>query len=129
MRLNQITLPATNIAISLQWYLDMDFELIVDSPDYKRLLAPDGYNTLSLSEVAKLGVGPAPRIYFEFESAATLDEHVRCLQSKGFLFAGAPQDQSFGWREAWISDPSGNQICLYHAGEMRLNPPWRVGYS
>ena len=31
------------------------------------------------------------------------------------------------WREARLVDPSGNVICLYHAGENRLNPPWRVG--
>jgi len=23
-------------------------------------------------------------------------------------------------------DPSGNVVCLYHAGDNRLNPPWRV---
>ncbi len=126
MKLNQITLPATNIAVSLQWYLDMGFELIVDSPDYKRLLAPDGYNTISLSAVAEKGSGPTLKLYFELDSGAALDAHVKMLQSKGFLFEGTPQDQNWGWREAWLSDPSGTRICLYHAGKMRLDPPWRV---
>jgi catechol 2,3-dioxygenase-like lactoylglutathione lyase family enzyme len=31
------------------------------------------------------------------------------------------------WREARLVDPSGNVICLYHAGANRLDPPWRVG--
>ena len=25
-----------------------------------------------------------------------------------------------------LRDPAGNLIALYHAGENRLNPPWRV---
>jgi hypothetical protein len=39
-------------------------------------------------------------------------------------FAGA--DRPYLWREAVLRDPSGNRIKLYHAGENRLNPPWRV---
>ena len=35
-------------------------------------------------------------------------------------------DQPWLWREARLQDPSGNVICRYHAGENRLNPPWRV---
>jgi len=25
-----------------------------------------------------------------------------------------------------LSDPAGNTICLYQAGEMRRFPPWRI---
>jgi hypothetical protein len=31
------------------------------------------------------------------------------------------------WREAHLRDPAGNRVCLFHAGENRCNPPWRVG--
>ena len=31
------------------------------------------------------------------------------------------------WREARLRDPSGNVVCLYHAGDYRRHPPWRVG--
>ncbi len=37
-----------------------------------------------------------------------------------------PVDQRWLWREAYLSDPDGNTICLYHAGENRLHPPWRI---
>jgi hydroxymethylpyrimidine/phosphomethylpyrimidine kinase len=30
------------------------------------------------------------------------------------------------WREARLRDPSGNEICLYHAGANRRFPPWRI---
>ena len=38
----------------------------------------------------------------------------------------APVDQPWLWREARLRDPSGNEICLYHAGENRRFPPWRL---
>ncbi len=37
-----------------------------------------------------------------------------------------PIDQRRLWREAYLSDPDGNTICLYHAGKNRLHPPWRI---
>ena len=37
-----------------------------------------------------------------------------------------PADQAWLWREARLADPSGNVICIYHAGENRRFPPWRV---
>ena len=27
---------------------------------------------------------------------------------------------------AYLRDPDGNRLCLYFAGENRVNPPWRV---
>ena len=35
-------------------------------------------------------------------------------------------NQEWLWREAYTSDPNGNRICLFYAGENRKNPPWRV---
>jgi hydroxymethylpyrimidine/phosphomethylpyrimidine kinase len=35
-------------------------------------------------------------------------------------------DQRWLWREAWLKDPAGNEICIYHAGENRRLPPWRI---
>ena len=37
-----------------------------------------------------------------------------------------PQDESWGWREARLLDPSGNIVCLYSAGENRRYPAWRI---
>ena len=62
-------------------------------------------------------------VYFECEQ---LDEKVRQLQVNGYIFSQEPKDEKWLWREARISDPSGNVICLYWAGENRQNPPWRL---
>ena len=37
-------------------------------------------------------------------------------------FAGLPGEQ----KTMFLRDPAGNAICLYHAGENRRFPPWRV---
>ena len=42
------------------------------------------------------------------------------------MFESEPIDQTWLWREAYLKDPNGNQICLFYAGENRLNPPWRL---
>ena len=62
-------------------------------------------------------------MYFECED---LDAKVRQLQTNGYIFNQEPKDENWLWREARLSDPSGNVICLYWAGENRRNPPWRV---
>jgi hypothetical protein len=46
--------------------------------------------------------------------------------ARGFQFAQEPGDEPWLWREAHPVDPSGNVICLYHAGEKRLNLPSRI---
>ena len=48
------------------------------------------------------------------------------LQEKGIEFEELPNDKPWLWKEARVKDPDGNQIILYHAGENRLNPPWRL---
>ena len=54
------------------------------------------------------------------------DEQVAALKSKGIAFVQDPRDEPWLWREARLVDPAGNVICLYHAGENRLHPPWRL---
>jgi hypothetical protein len=37
-----------------------------------------------------------------------------------------PGDRPWLWRQAYLKDPNGNKICLFHSGDNRKNPPWRV---
>jgi predicted enzyme related to lactoylglutathione lyase len=62
-------------------------------------------------------------VYFECDD---LDARVRALSEQGYVFSQLPQDERWLWREARLLDPSGNEICLYFAGDNRKNPPWRV---
>ena len=124
MRLNQITLPSRGVARGRDFYLRLGFTLIVDSPPhYVRLEAPEGGATLSLHLVEAMPSGETAIVYLESD---TLDADVARLEAAGLAFAQGPRDESWLWREARLKDPDGNEICLYHAGVNRLDPPWRA---
>lgn len=122
MNLNQVTLPSRNIAESVEFYTRMDFELIVNAPHYARFKATSGETTFSVHASKSCSAGETV-IYFECDS---LDEQVAMLRDRGIAFTQLPRDEPWLWREARLLDPSGNQLCLYHAGKNRLDPPWRA---
>ena len=71
----------------------------------------------------QLPKGDGIYVYFECES---LDATVDVLINKGIHFDQMPKDQTWLWREAYLKDPDGNQIILYHAGKNRKDPPWKL---
>lgn len=123
MELNQVTLPALDVAASVRFYRTMGFELIVSEPHYARFKSSVGEATFSVHAIAALVETPKTVLYFE---CASLDEQVMQLKAKGLQFIQDQKDEPWLWREARLVDPSGNIICLYHAGKNRLDPPWRV---
>ena len=60
------------------------------------------------------------------EDADALDAHVENLKAQGLVFETEPTDESWGWREARLRDPAGNEVCLMFAGKARRFPDWRV---
>ena len=124
MNLNQVTVPSVNVGKSMAFYTTMGLKLIVEAlPHYARFVCPDGHTTFSIHLVKKLPKGDGIYVYFECEY---LEEKVNALISKGIEFEELPNDKPWLWKEARVKDPDGNQIILYHAGENRLNPPWRL---
>jgi predicted enzyme related to lactoylglutathione lyase len=124
MQLNQITLPAVDVENSVAFYCGMGLRLIVSNlPRYARLECPEGGSTFSLHQVSQRPEPSDVVVYFECEN---LDAKVHQLQTSGYIFTQEPKDDEWLWREAYLTDPSGNVICLYWAGENRRNPPWRV---
>ncbi|WP_313668973.1 bifunctional hydroxymethylpyrimidine kinase/phosphomethylpyrimidine kinase [Sandarakinorhabdus sp.] len=120
--LNQITVPATDYAASIAFYRQLGLRLIVDSPDnfYARFEAGNGV-TLSIH----VGDGQAGGVTVYLESLR-LDAWVAELAAAGLVIDQMPQDEDWLWREARLTDPAGNRICLYAAGEARRFPPWRM---
>lgn len=120
--LNQVTVGSSNYSASVDFYKALGLEQIVDSPGngYARFEAPNG---VTLSIHADGDVDASTLIYFE---SKRLDAWVNELVSEGFAFDQMPQDESWGWREARLLDPSGNMVCLYSAGENRRYPKWRL---
>lgn len=124
MQLNQVTLPALDVATSVAFYQGLGLRLIVSAlPRYARFECPDGGTTFSLHRVERLPESTGTVVYFECEG---LDDKVRELQAHGDSFTQEPKDEKWLWREARLSDPSGNVICLYFAGGNRRHPPWRI---
>lgn len=130
MRLNQITLPALDVAESLRFYQRLGLVLVVDAlPRYARLENPEDGQTLSLHHTAAVPARGGVVLYFESPSADALDAQVAQLQQHGLVFDQAPRDEPWGWREARLRDPAGLTVCVYHAGAHRRHPPWRVESS
>ena len=124
MDLNQVTVPAIDVESSVEVYQQLGLRLIVDSvPRYARFECPDGNSTFSVERVHELPHGPGVVIYFECKE---LDATVSKLKRLGVFLDSDPIDQAWLWREARLRDPAGNRICLFHAGENRINPPWRI---
>ena len=124
MDLNQVTAPCADLEVSVAFYRRLGLRLIVnDPPDYARFECPVGDATFSLHRVPQESNDHGIVVYFEIED---LDAKVRQLISDGLQFDSGPQDQPWLWREAYLRDPAGNRVCLFHAGKNRKNPPWRL---
>ncbi len=120
--LNQVTVGASDYAASVAFYKTLGLRQIVDSPDngYARFEADNGA-TFSIHTDGSSAGGAT--VYFE---SPRLDAWVGELTDAGLSFDQLPKDEDWLWREARLRDPHGNLICLYHAGENRRYPPWRI---
>jgi catechol 2,3-dioxygenase-like lactoylglutathione lyase family enzyme len=124
MNLNQVTVPCSDLAASVAFYRALGLRPIVSSPpDYARFECPVGGSTFSLHRTSDVPRDGGVVVYFELED---LDTRVSELRSAGFQFESGPTDQPWLWREAYLRDPAGIRICLFHAGVNRQNPPWRL---
>ena len=123
MNLNQVTVPTLNVEKAIAFYVQLGLQLIVQSPHYARFVCPNGSATFSVHLVDRLPIGNGIKVYFESNE---LDKRCAELKEKNICFIEEPNDKSWLWREAHLNDPDGNHIVLYHAGENRLNPPWRI---
>lgn len=105
----------------MSFYERLGLKLIVHSPPrYARFETPGG-ETFSIHQVDE--VRSTTLVYFE---VADVDAFVGAL---GLPLTQEPIDQPWLWREARLKGPAGNEICIYHAGENRRFPPWRVEAS
>ncbi len=117
---NQITLPATDHAASLAFYKVLDLTPIVDSDNRYARFESAGGTTLSIEATDE--IGDTPLLFLEVPD---LDVAVAAARAHGIAVTD-PIAQSWGWREARLTDPAGNALCLYTAGEHRRFPPWRL---
>lgn len=114
--LNQVTIPCKDYAASVAFYRTIGLRQIVDDPPrYARFESSNGA-TFSIHLVELIADNPHFIVYFEVEN---VDATVAQLKAKGLTIDDGPTDQEWLWREAYLRDPAGNMICIYHAGENR----------
>lgn len=123
MILNQVTVPALDYDASVAFYRRLGLTQIVDAPPRYARFECEGGATFSLHTLEAEPRPPGVVVYFE---TATLDEIVARLTREGVAFDRGPEDETWGWREARLRDPAGNELRLYTAGENRRFPPWRL---
>lgn len=118
--LNQVTLPAHDVAACAAFYEALGLRRIVDAPPrYARFETPGG-TTLSIEAADEIGGRPV--LYLEHEDP---DAAIARLRAAGHA-TGDAADRPWGWREAVLTDPAGNALRLYRAGENRRFPSWRL---
>jgi len=121
MKLNQVTVAVTDYDAAVAFYTRLGLVQIVAAPPrYARFETPAG-ETFSIHVADAVGTGT--EVYFEVDD---VDAFVDALE---LPLLHPPVDQDWLWREARLADPSGNVICLYHGGENRRFPPWRLAPS
>ncbi len=124
MNLNQITIPSLDVVRAMNFYKKLGLKLIVHTHDaYVRFECPDGNSTFSIHQVSELPTGSGALIYFEVDDVL---ETINDLIAKGIQIDELPKEQSWLWTEARLKDLDGNKIIIYHAGDNRKNPPWRI---
>ena len=121
MKLNQVTVGVTDIPRAIDFYQRLGMTIIVEDNHYARFEMPGG-ETFS-TELATAVSGRTTRIYFEFDD---VDAAVKAAEARGISFETQPEDKSWLWREAYLSDPDGNALCFLQASQNRRFPPWRV---
>ena len=123
VRLDQVTVGSTNLDRAEAFYRGLGLELIVKNDRYLRFECPVGDSTFSVELVDAVPEWEQVTLYFETED---VDGAYRRLRSQGVEFEHPPKDMEWLWRESRLRDPDGHRLCLFHAGENRRNPPWRL---
>ena len=124
MNLNQVTIYSEKPVETVEFFEKLGLRRIVDSlPRYARLECPDGESTLSVHFANDIRAPNNVVLYFECHD---VDAKVGQLKAAGLVFCEDPTDRDWLWREAYLKDPNGNKVCLFHAGVNRKNPPWRI---
>ncbi|MEV6276376.1 VOC family protein [Nocardia sp. NPDC051832] len=123
MRLDQVTVGATDLGRTEAFYTLLGLRAIVRTSDYLRFECPDGDSTFSVHLVERVPGDEQITIYFETEA---LDAECKRLREAGIAFDQEPADMSWLWREARLRDPDGHRLCLFCGGVNRRNPPWRL---
>ena len=122
MMMNQITLTVRDYGDAVEFYTRLGLlQIVATDHGYARFETETG-ETLSISTDPAAAPSNAT-VYFEVPDVA---QKVTGLRAAGLDVAAPPERKRWLWTEAYLHDPSGNRICIFHAGTNRRFPPWRL---
>ncbi len=123
MRLNQVTMPCTNVAESVEFYTKLGLIQIVASDHYARFVCPTETRLSPPAWWTRSTAGLSPSCT---SSATTSTAPSESLSQRASFSTHGPRISGGCGAKRWLHDPANNNVCLYHADENRLNPPWRI---
>jgi hydroxymethylpyrimidine/phosphomethylpyrimidine kinase len=120
---NHVTLPAEDDAASRAFDRALGLQQIVAAPPRYACFGMDNGTTLSFEVMGDGGRGGAAEIDLW---CADVDADCRAASDQGVTSGWAPRHEADPWRCARTTDPAGNRIFLYNAGNNQRFPPWRI---
>lgn len=110
-RLSHLFIVVTDLARTREFYVGaLGLEVLVDAPGYLRVGGREGFH-LGIEEGEPARVGATGiEIVVEVDD---VDSRYRELAAAGVTFDGPPEDQPWGARHAWLSDPDGYRLSIF----------------
>lgn len=110
-RLSHLFIVVTDLARTREFYIgSLGLEVLVDEPGYLRVGGRGGFH-LGIEEGDPAHVGATGiEIVVEVDD---VDSRYRELVAAGVRFNGPPEDQPWGARHAWLSDPDGYPLSIF----------------
>ncbi len=122
---NHALVYVRDLARSLAFYRDgLGLDVIEAMEGYARVSSPNRGGTIGLHVLSgsKQEMDPkmeGVRLYFETEDVDGLCDR---LVKRGYAIDEPPKDMPWGWRHAYLKDPDGHEVSVYHAGAKRFLP-------
>lgn len=122
---NHALIYVRDVPRAIAFYRDaLGLEAIEEMEGYARLRSPNGTGTIGLHALSgdKQAMDPKAeglRLYFE---TGDVDALCARIEKRGYPLDSPPRDMEWGWRHAYLKDPDGHEISVYHAGALRFRP-------
>jgi catechol 2,3-dioxygenase-like lactoylglutathione lyase family enzyme len=107
---------------ALHFYVDLLGLILVEQeqPGYARLRSTYSGTTIALHTLGNEQSVPEEdsiRLYFEVSNLGKL---LKKLETAGVRFTQHLRRMPWGWKQAFVADPDGHELCLYWAGVQRV---------
>ena len=110
-RLSHLFILVADLKRTREFYIgSLGLEVLMEDPGYLRVGGRGGFH-LGIEEGDPAHIGAVGiEIVIEVDD---VDSRYRELAAAGVTFDGPPEDQPWGARHAWLSDPDGYRLSIF----------------